>query len=476
VNKLVFSLVKNTYLEENSQGCFLISKTPLRILRLNRSLFSALKHLEEKTPEGINDMRMLHMMLSLTFKGYLRLEKNPVLETWPSVSIIIPVRDQPDDLAGCLQSLQKLDYPPDRLEIIVVDDSSSTPVSEATSSFDIKLVRLEKSQGPAAARNSGASTADGDILAFLDADCTADENWLKDLVPFFLVEGIGAVGGFVDSFHKKGIFDRYEEAFSSLNMGKRIIFESATESIFYLPTCNMLVSKKAFNDTGGFKVEMDAGEDVDFCWRMRDRGLSLLYIPMGKVAHKHRNRIFQMLRRRSFYGASEAVLYSSHRNKRKRFTTPVFSVLSFMALVAAILLMDPFPLCAIPPLLGIDFYRKHTAPKRYRIKLSFKQTIASLRSYLSVGYFASFHLVRYYLILIIALGFVFNSLWAIAGFILILASVVDYYVKRPKLNYPVFLFYYTLEHLAYQTGVFWGCLKLGYFGSYIPVFKRAAYR
>ncbi len=60
----------------------------------------------------------------------------------------------------------------------------------------------------------------------------------------------------------------------------------------------------------------------------------------------------------------------------------------------------------------------------------------------------------------------------LAGLAVIDTSITDYYVKRPKLAYPVFLFFYILEHLAYQAGVFIGCLKQGYFGSYRLSFNR----
>ena len=88
-------------------------------------------------------------------------------------------------------------------------------------------------------------------------------------------------------------------------------------------------------------------------------------------------------------------------------------------------------------------------------------------------YFSFFHLVRYYLILILVLGFLLHSLWLFGGVAVLYTSIVDYYVKKPSLNYPFFLFFYLLEHLAYQAGVFWGCLKLRHFGSYLVSFKRA---
>jgi hypothetical protein len=96
---------------------------------------------------------------------------------------------------------------------------------------------------------------------------------------------------------------------------------------------------------------------------------------------------------------------------------------------------------------------------------------AVLRSLLSFVYFVFFHLIRYYLVLFIGFGVLWPPLWILGGLALVYASIADYLVKKPKLFYPVFLFFYLLEHLVYQVGVFWGCLKKGYFGSYLLKFR-----
>jgi len=239
-----------------------------------------------------------------------------------------------------------------------------------------------------------------------------------------------------------------------------------------VPTANMLVTREAFKATGGFKAEMRLGEDVDFCWRLRDLGYALLYAPFGRVAHKHRNRLGSMLKRRSDYGTSEAELYRTHRDKRKTFLVSAFSGLSFLLLTLAVLLMNPYPLYLIPILFGIDLWRKSAAVTRLKMTVSFTQLIyATFRSYLSFFYFAFFHLMRYYLILIAVLGFLWHPLWLFSGLAIVYTSIVDYHVKKPSLFYPVFLFFYLLEHLAYQAGVFLGCLKLRYFGSYLLAFR-----
>jgi mycofactocin glycosyltransferase len=480
INIFNFSLTRNTSLEQNEKGYFLILKTPIRILRISKTLFSILSMLQNRHElsdiidqhPNIKQEQIIRILLTLTCKGYCQFNRSAELDFYPRVSIIIPTLDLSNDLIECLESLARLDYPEDKLEIIVVTDGVPK-VSKDLSHYKIKLIQLNETKGPGTARNMGAQLATGEILAFLDSDCIANSKWLKDLVPFLEMNEIGAVGGFVDSYYKKGYLDRYEDVLSSLNIGSRVLFEGDSDSSFYVPTCNFIVKRKVFKAIGGFKDGMHVGEDVDFCWRMRDLGYFLLYIPSGKVAHKHRNQLLKMLRRRGFYGTSESILYKSHKDKHKRFPVPLFAGLSFLALVATILIQNPWILSFIFLFLGVDLIQKMMAVNRSGIGFSFNLIFHStLRSFFSFYYFASFHLLRYYLILLLMLGFLFHPIWYFAMLVLILASFTDYIVKKPKLTYPVFLYFYTLEHLAYQIGVFWGCLKLKYFRSYSLILTR----
>ncbi len=476
-----FSPAADVSLREGPDGFFLVSRLPVRLLRVNASLFRLLRHIRDggdlsgfidQNP-GLNEANLLNTLLSLVARGYLKLDAVSEIDNYPRVSIIIPVRDQPHDLADCLASLAELDYPSDRREIIVVDDGSKKVVPPILPSENVRIIRLEKSQGPAAARNAGAEKASGDILAFLDADCLAGEKWLKEIVPFFRASRVGAVGGRVAGYYQKSFLDRYESTFSSLNMGNRLLLEGKSGSGFYVPTANMLVRRDIFMSTGGFQAGMRTGEDVDFCWRLRDLGHALLYVPLGTVAHRHPHRLDQMLLRRARYGTSEAPLYRAHPGKRKSLPIPFFSGLSFLALALALLLYYPYPLGAIPIFFGLDLWWRSLTAGKFKIGIAFPRiACAALRSYLSFFYFAFFHLVRYYLILLIGLGFLWLPFWIFGGMAILYVSIVDYLTKKPKLFYPVFFFFYVLEHLAYQLGVFWGCLKKGYFGSYLISFKK----
>jgi mycofactocin system glycosyltransferase len=473
-----FSPAENVSLKADAEGFFLISKAPIKILRINESLYNLLKHINtggEPADFPIkNPQETMQVLLKLAARGYLKLENTPTLTEFPFVSVIIPVRDQPGDLLDCLKALEKVRYPRDRREIIVVDDGSREKLEKVVQNAGINIIRHEKSKGAAACRNIGAKAAKGEILAFLDADCLATEGWLEELMPFFQYAGAGAVGGYIDGYGDKTWLERYEKVFSPLNMGSRLITEGKGEPGFYVPTANLLVSREAFRSAGGFKEGMEVGEDVDFCWRLRDRGYTLVYTPSGSVAHKHRNKLGKMLKRRFEYGTSESLLYRTHRDKKKGFPVSIMAGLSFIALTLAVLLANPYPLCALPLLYGIDIRWKSRTIRKYRVELPFGQlAAAALRSLLSFYYYAFFHLTRYYLILIIGLGVAWWPCWVWGGAAIIYTSVTDYIVKKPKLFYAVFLYFYLLEHLAYQVGVFWGCIKYRYFGSYLLSFKRA---
>src|SRR5271170_7752963 len=99
-------------------------------------------------------------------------------------SIVVPTYNRPRQLAACLAALARLDYPRDRFHVVVVDDGSASPMDTVIAAFrdrlDIECHRQANS-GPGPARNRGARSAKGRILAFTDDDCAPHSDWLKTL-------------------------------------------------------------------------------------------------------------------------------------------------------------------------------------------------------------------------------------------------------------------------------------------------------
>jgi hypothetical protein len=182
-----------------------------------------------------------------------------------------------------------------------------------------------------------------------------------------------------------------------------------------------------------------------------------------------------MLKRRSDYGTSEAILYGLHGEKKKTIQVPSLQACSFMGIAAALLMLSMLPLLALAGSFAWEAWAKMLRVRKRGVHLGFWRIIFSVgRSHFSFFYFTSFHLIRYYMAAIICLGFIFHPLWYVLMLTLLLSSSVDYCLKRPQLNFLQFIFYYVADHLSYQLGVFGGCVRERSFGSYsVKVMKKA---
>jgi mycofactocin glycosyltransferase len=470
---ILYKLRKSIRFEDRGASSLVVSEGPLNVVQASKRAVRILQLCDGKRTLLEIALEVGAVQEDHVFRICDYFNKKAVLETsiaenhgcFPSISIIIPTRDRCKSVIECLESIYAQDYPSNQTEIIVVDDGSLDETQTLVSGFSCKLLANPKSRGQSYCRNLGAREANHEILAFLDDDCVAGRTWLRDLVPYFQWKAVGAVGGYVDGYSNSSLLDRYEKEFSLLNLGK-YIFRGVNDQ-FFIPTCNMLVRKKAFDETGGIRETLRIGEDVDFCWRMRDAGWQALYVPSGTVMHKHRNTIGTMLQRRADYGTSEAVLCALHPRKRKTLQWRPLAAAAFLGLCFAIVFLALFPLVVT----GASFVAE-TATKALRLHrkgvcISIgKVCLSVLRMYMSYFYIMSSHLIRYYLFLFLLLGFAFHSLWALAFSFLMLAASVDYSAKRPRLAFPAFLLYYVLDHISYQLGVFTGCLRARSIRSY----------
>ncbi len=453
-------------------GPALLAQSPLRLVRLNAALAELLARPGELVARSPGEARALDVL----FQKCLLIRESGVAkpqQPLPSISIIIPVKDRADELRRCLESLARLEYPRAQLEIVVVDDGSRDTTPEVARSLGAVVVPSGgEGRGPAAARNRGAAAARGEILAFIDSDCTASEQWLAQLCSAFEDAEVVAVGGRVAGMHTSSALDRYEAEMSSLSLGPRGRSGQAGNDTFYLPSCNLLVRRNPFSDCGGFRETLHVGEDVDLTWRLRDRGGRILYLPCGEVCHEHRNHLAAFLRRRFQYGTSEGLLHTLHPSRRKRLLMPLALLLAVLLGLASALTgrwwLAPVG-CAV---VALDAARMWLKLRRQQVVIAPVRVLrARSRALGSLAYYLSFHLVRYYAPVLVALG----VLWPRAGLLFAAmalgAGLVDFFLRRPALLFPTFFAFYLAEHLAYGAGVFCGCVRQRSFGSYRPSFS-----
>jgi mycofactocin system glycosyltransferase len=471
-----YRLAQNVELVEREGGIFLLSKTPLCVLRLNRSLADLVGRGADGSVIEPSETEA-HVMEQLASKGFV--ERLPGTaqqpDTLPDISIVIPVKDRADELKRCLTSLSCLNYPQEKLQVIVVDDGSSDDSPLVARQFRAMLVPSGGiGRGPAAARNVGASMANGEILAFIDSDCTASQEWLNELIPAFNDPAMAAVGGQVDGMCTESVVDRYESAMSSLSLGSRERFGSSGSDTFYLPSCNLLVRRSAFRSAGGFKDEMHVGEDVDLTWRLRDKGWTISYLPTGNVLHEHRSSIRSFMSRRFDYGTSEGMLQLLHPRRRKQMVVPIL-----LAVVLMLCLAAPFTgwwtFLLATGLLVVDAAIVRVRFIRRQLPIGLESLLGGrLRALGSLIYYISYHLVRYYAVPLIVVALIVPGFWAwsLPLLALLCAAGVDHAVRKPPLSFIRFCGIYLLEQIAYGVGVFWGCLSRKCFASYRVVLHR----
>lgn len=242
------------------------------------------------------------------------------------VTVVIPVRDNASGLTRLLASLRGL-------QVVVVDDGSAIPVAEEicdeTHCCDITILRHPASRGPAAARNTGLSSCTTEFVAFLDSDVVPRRGWLEALLGHFCDPAVGLVAPRIVGLTDSGrLISRYEAVRSSLDLGQREAPVVPYGRVAYVPSAALICRRSALVQAGGFDERLQAGEDVDLCWRLIDAGTRLRYEPVAQVAHDHRVQLRDWVARKAFYGSSAAPLSSRHPDK----TAPL--VVSGWALVA----------------------------------------------------------------------------------------------------------------------------------------------
>lgn len=204
----------------------------------------------------------------------------------PAVTVVVPTRGRPEALAGCLESVSRLTAPPGGFEVVVVDDGGKTSTSPPAGAWtDLRVLRVPQ-RGPAAARNAGARTARGEILAFTDDDCRPEPGWLVALVEAIERPGASAAGGSVVNVVEH---DRWAEASAVLLQRLYAWYNAEPRDARFLASSNFAVKRSAFAELGGFDTTFPAAaaEDRDLCERLRESGARLIYVAEARVRHAH---------------------------------------------------------------------------------------------------------------------------------------------------------------------------------------------
>jgi GT2 family glycosyltransferase len=234
------------------------------------------------------------------------------LHRLPKVSVVVACYNGQQTLKTCLESLERLNYPD--YEIILVDDGSTDGTRQIATAFGTKSNQCKYAVhkvnlGLSVARNTGIAMATGHLVAFTDADCRADQDWLYYLVAELLEGEFAGVGG----PNLLPPEDSPVAAAVLVSPGGPAHVMLDDREAEHIPGCNMAFWKSALLEIGSFDpIFTRAGDDVDLCWRLQQAGYKIGFVPAAFVWHYRRSTVQAYLKQQHGYGEAEALLVRKH--------------------------------------------------------------------------------------------------------------------------------------------------------------------
>jgi len=245
----------------------------------------------------------------------------------PLISVIIPTHNSELTIERCVNSLISETFSREKFEIIIVDDGSKDNTTTIAKNAGADLVLEIDQCFPGKARNIGAGKAKGNLLAFIDSDCEAEQGWLEIISKE--LQSNAAIGGPILNGNPQSnvAWAEYLMEFSGFNEHKK------RSIIDFIPSCNQVCRKETFKLIGGFREE-SLCEDVFFGLSLRKVGVKLVFVPELKILHLCRtdlNKFLSNYEKLAKYsvGSSEKVIRIYTVFGKTRLTIPLFFILKF---------------------------------------------------------------------------------------------------------------------------------------------------
>ena len=208
------------------------------------------------------------------------------------ISVVVPAYNGEKLIGRCIESLLAMDYPKDRMEILIVDNHSTDQTPRIISEYPVIGLREER-PGSNAARNKAVTSARGEIIAFTDVDCEVDASWAREIDSVFQDGRVDAVMGFSEGIN--------ENFWAHLEQGNFEEFWFRRDSQGYslkrlgVDTRNCAVRKAVLEECGYLNADLPYCGDLDLSVKMRARQCHLVFNENMRVWHHNRTVLGQIL-------------------------------------------------------------------------------------------------------------------------------------------------------------------------------------
>jgi GT2 family glycosyltransferase len=232
----------------------------------------------------------------------------------PSASVVVAAYNAEATVGECVGSLLDVRYPRELLQLLVVDNGSEdeTVAAVREQGGGVELL-FEQKRGAAAARNAGIRAAAGDVVAFTDADCTVDPDWLARLVEPLTDPQVGITGGAIRAAAGANEIELFGER---IHDHRRAIEELRPP---YAITMNWASRRQVLGELGGFDERFIRGQDVDLSYRAIEAGYRIAFAAGAVIYHRNERTLGGLLREGFVHGFHGVRARKRHEDFLRRY-------------------------------------------------------------------------------------------------------------------------------------------------------------
>ncbi|MFA5231087.1 MAG: glycosyltransferase [Candidatus Omnitrophota bacterium] len=205
------------------------------------------------------------------------------------VTLYIPCFNAEKTIGACLKAVFSQERKADA--VLLIDDGSTDATVGIAGSYPLRIIKHEKNQGLAAARNTAVRNTEHEFIASLDSDCSPDKNWLASLCKAFISPGIAGLGGRLEESKTSSVLNLWRSMHMQQHWG-----DSSEINPPFLFGSNTLFRRKLLVEAGFYNTDYKNNyEDVDMSNRLRKSGYNLIYEPQAVVFHLKEDNVNSLL-------------------------------------------------------------------------------------------------------------------------------------------------------------------------------------
>ena len=214
----------------------------------------------------------------------------------PKVSILVPVYNGAKYVKECLNSLSELDYPKEKLEIIVLDDGSTDNSLKEAKKFKFKFYKRPHS-GKANTINYGIDKTSGEIVGILDIDSIVEKQVLKKMVGYFNNKNVAAIHSGIRVKNASSLLEKFQDIEYAFSLFFKKLF-SFVDGLFVTPGVFSLYKKDILKQIGKFDSH-NVTEDLEIALRILSKGYSIKCVTEAKTYTTVPNKFSELSRQRA---------------------------------------------------------------------------------------------------------------------------------------------------------------------------------